>query len=43
MHSKILALLCLSASALANVELEKKQYGESDDYYNSLMSDLDSL
>ncbi|KAJ5082546.1 hypothetical protein N7532_011589 [Penicillium argentinense] len=48
MHSKTLALLCLSASVLATAELEKKQYGDSygsgsDDYYNSLMSDLNSL
>ncbi|CAI7600378.1 unnamed protein product [Penicillium manginii] len=44
MHSKTLALLCLSASALATAELEKKQYGDSsDDYYNSLMGDLNSL
>ncbi|KAJ5391641.1 hypothetical protein N7509_007131 [Penicillium cosmopolitanum] len=45
MHStKTLALLCLSASVLATAELEKKQYGDSsDDYYNSLMGDLNSL
>lgn len=44
MHSKTLALLCLSASILATAELEKKQYGDSsDDYYSSLMDDLDSL
>ncbi|KAJ5161505.1 hypothetical protein N7492_006897 [Penicillium capsulatum] len=40
MHSKTLALLFLSASALTSAELEKKEYG---DYYSSLMGDLDSL
>ncbi|KAJ5574975.1 hypothetical protein N7450_008874 [Penicillium hetheringtonii] len=43
MHSKALALLGLSASVLATAELEKKQYGDSNDYYNSLMSDLNSV
>jgi hypothetical protein len=38
MHSKTLAVLFLSA--LAAAEVEKRQ---GDDYYNSLMSELNSL
>ncbi|KAJ5091625.1 hypothetical protein NUU61_006495 [Penicillium alfredii] len=44
MHHKALAVLFLSATALATPELEKKQYGDSsDDYYSSLMSNLHSI
>lgn len=48
MHSKVLALPFLLGSALAAAELEKKEYGDypdygNDDYYSSLMGDLDSL
>lgn len=48
MHTKTIATLLLSASAFvaadaaAAQELEKKQY-YSDSYYNSLMSELNSL
>jgi hypothetical protein len=47
MHTKTIAALLLSASAFvaadaAAEELEKKQYN-SDSYYNSLMSELNSL
>lgn len=43
MHTKTIAALLLSASAfVAAEELEKKQY-YSDSYYNSLMSELNSL
>jgi hypothetical protein len=40
MHSKTLAILFLSALAAAEVE---KRQGAYDDYYNSLMSQLNSL
>lgn len=49
MHTKTIVALLLSASAfVAAEELEKKQYYSDSDsyynsYYNSLMSDLNSL
>lgn len=46
MHSKILNVLFLSALTAAAAAVEERQYGGSnsgDDYYNSLMSELNSL
>jgi hypothetical protein len=47
MLSKSLTVLFLSSlAASAAVEVEERQYGSSgsgDDYYNSLMSELNSL